>query len=407
MQVSAVWACVRFLTTTVAKLPWNLRRETSDGNEIQRRHPIQYLLRYRPSPEWSSFQFRETLMYWALRWGNGYAEIERSNSGKPIALHPISPARVTVMRDQDTDELFYRYAGSWGGSADLPVDDVFHLRGLGEGPVGLSVMAYAADSIGWARATQLFGASFFRQSANPSGIVQMKRALTPEGLAQLRADFNKLYGGPSGANKVVFLDAEMEYQAISVEPEKGQFIETNQFLLDEVCRWFGVPPHKIYNLLRATFSNIEHQSLEVEEDSIEPWAIRLQDEADYKLLGQNRASFYSQIELRELAMADMKTRMEFSQGMRNMGAMNVNEVRLREGMNSIGPDGEKYTMQSGMTTLDKIGESEPVPTPEPTPTPEPKPEEDTSAIYEIAGRLDFRLGIDTRADTKSRSVVPA
>jgi HK97 family phage portal protein len=261
-------------------------------------------------------------------------------------------------------------------------------------------MAYAADSIGWARAAQLFGASFFRQSANPSGVVKMKRALSPEGLAELRSDFNKLYGGPSGANKVVFLDVEMDYQAISVEPEKGQFIETNQFLLDEVCRWFGVPPHKIYNLLRATFSNIEHQSIEVEEDSIEPWAIRFQDEADYKLLGQNRRSLYSQIELRELAMADMKTRMEYNQGMRNMGAMNVNEIRRREGLNGIGPDGEKYTMQSGMTTLDKIGE-DPEPEPAPAPPLEKEDPEEAAAVNRMIGRLEMRLG-NAAAGAESR-----
>lgn len=411
LQVSAVWACIRFLTQTTGKLSWNLRRESDAGTTIQQSHPVHYLLRYRPSSEWSSFQFRETMLYWALRWGNGYAEIERDNAGRPLALWPLSPARTTTMRDLDTDELFYRYSGSWGGTVDLPADDVFHLRGLGEGPVGLNVLAYAADSIGWARAVQLFGASFFRQSANPSGVVQVKRPLSPEGMAELRADFMKLYGGPSGANKVVFLDAEMTYQPISVEPEKAQYVETNQFLITEICRWFGVPPHKVYDLSRATFTNIEHQGLEVEEDSIEPWTIRFQDEADYKLLGQNRRSLYSKIEVRELAMADMRTRMEFAQGMRNVGALNVNEIRRAEGLNDIGPDGEKYTMQSGMTTLEKIGEDlEPSEPQQSQLEPQEEEEEDPEKVAEMnrrAGRIEKILGIEFHADTKSRSHAPA
>lgn len=358
MTVSSVWACVRYLTISIAKLHWDLKKEIDGGTEKQESNPVHYLLRYRASNEWSSFQFRETLLYWALRWGNGYAEIERTVGGRPFALWPLEPWRVLVMRDIDTEELFYQYFPQRGGLVNLEARDVFHLRGLGDGPVGLSVMAYAAESIGWAKAAQLFGASFFRQSANPSGIVKMKKELTPEAMALLRAEFNRLYAGPSNSNKTAFLDNEMDYQAISIEQEKAQFVETNQFLLDEVCRWFGVPPHKIYNLLRATFTNIEHQSLEVVGDSLTPWARRFCDEADFKMLGQNRNGLYSCMDFKEILMADMAGRMAFYQGLRNIGALNANEIRTSEEMNAIPEDegGEKYTLQSGMTTLDQIGQ---------------------------------------------------
>lgn len=358
LTISAVWACVRYLTQSIAKLPWNLLKRTGDNVQIQDMNRIHWMINYRPSEEWSSFQLRETLMLWALRWGNGYAEIERTENGLPWKLWPIHPSRVTVARDIDTEELFYSITPQRGQSVDVEARDIFHLRGMGEGPVGLSVMAYAAESLGWTKAAQLFGAAFFRQSANPSGIVQMKKTLSPEALSALRSEFNKLYSGPGNANRTVFLDNEMEYQAITVEQEKAQFIETNQYLLDEVCRWFGVPPHKIYNLLRSTFTNIEHQSLEVVGDSLKPWARRLADEADYKLLGQNRMNMYTAFDFREILQPDMKTRMEFYQGMRNMAAMNANEIRAEEGLNEISDEdgGNKYTMQSGNTTLEQIGQ---------------------------------------------------
>jgi HK97 family phage portal protein len=373
LQIATCWACTRFLSQTAAMLPWDLKRRTDRGYEVQTYHPIHYLISSRPNPEWSSFQFRETLMHWALRYGNGYAEIERSEGGRPVAIWPLHPRRVRVMRRDDNGQLIYEIDG---GKAYIPFEDMFHLRGMGEGPVGLSVVAYAAQSFGWARAAQIFGSSFFRQGGNPSGVVSMKRSLSPEAMTQMRQDFRKLYGGASGSNGVMFLDMEMEYTPISVPPDKGQFIQTNEYLIGEICRWFGVPPHKVYDLSHATFSNIEHQSIEVVMDSIAPWSKRFEDEADYKLLGQNRRSLSSRIDLRELLRADTATRMNYLQGLRNIGAINVNEIRESEGLNGIGPDGEKYTMQSGMTTLDKIG-ADPAPSPASDPAPSPAPVEPT------------------------------
>lgn len=355
LKVSACWACTRFLSQTVAGIPWQLKQTSERGSVVLSQHPTNALLNRRVSREWSSFQFRETMTHWGLRWGNGYAEIEWSENGRPLALWPIHPSRVQVMRDGETQELVYAVYANSGGVVYMAAEDIFHLRGYGESPVGLSVMAYAAQSMGWAAAAQIFGASFFRQSATPSGVLQSKKKLSPEAVYNLREEFRTLYSGADSSNKVVVLDAEMEYKSISIDPEKSQFVETSQFLLDEICRWFGVPPHKIYNLLRATYSNIEHQSIEVVSDSIAPWARRFQDEADFKLLGGNRQRLFTKMDLQALVRSDMAGRMTFYQGMRNIGALNVNEIRDEEGLNGIGPDGDKYTMQSGMTTLDQIG----------------------------------------------------
>lgn len=367
LKLSACWACARYLSQSVAVTPWNLRLETPRGSAVQKSHPVHWMLRDRASEEWSSFQFRETMTHWALRHGNGYAEIERYDNGRPAALWPIHPSRTRVMRDLRTGRIAYQVSGNSTGPVYLEPEDVFHLRGFGEGPVGLSLMDYAAQSLGWAAAVQLFGAGFFKRSANPSGIVTAKRKLTPEGLRELRSDFAKLYQGAGTQNQVVFLDGEMEYKPISSDPESSQFVETNQFLLDEICRWFGVPPHKIYNLLRSTFVNIEHQSIEAVYDSILPWAKRFQDEADLKLLGQNRTGYYTQMDLQELVRRDSASRMQFFQGLRNIGALNVNEIRGEEGYNDIGPAGDKYTLQSGMTTLDKIGADPDPPPPQQSP----------------------------------------
>lgn len=105
LTISAVWACIRFLSQSIASLPWQVIDDKTKL-PVSMSVPTQRVLD-RPSPEWSSFQFRETLLSWALRHGNGYAEIERDIIGNVRAMHPLSPDRVMVMRDNETGELYY------------------------------------------------------------------------------------------------------------------------------------------------------------------------------------------------------------------------------------------------------------------------------------------------------------
>lgn len=399
VTIPAVWACLRYLSQTVAVLPWHVLKDTEKGGELQPTHPLDYLLCKRVSAEWSSFQFRETMTHWALRWGNAYAEIEFNVQGRPIGLWPIHPERVEVMRDPETQRLFYRV----DSKLEFPQEEIFHIRGFGEGPVGVNVIAYAAQSIGWAAAVQLFGASFFGNGMNVSGVIKLKNELSVPALAQLKKEMAALYKGVRNANKVAYLDKDMEFQPIQMEAQKAQLIEINQHLVEDICRWFGVPPHKIMHLLRATFSNIEHQAIEVVVDSITPWAKRFEDEADYKLFGANRPNFYTKMNMNALMRGDVAARGTWYQMMRNVGAFTVNDILRLEDQNTISEDegGDKRVMQQGFTTLERIGE-EPVetvaaPAPAPGVETEPDPEEDTDIDIDTNNRLgviEISLGIE-------------
>jgi HK97 family phage portal protein len=366
MQLATVWACLRYLTQTIGMLPWNVMASPDGkGAAVQTTHPVQWLLHNRPNEEWSSFQLRETLLHWALRHGNGYAEIERDRAGRPYALWPVHPDRVDPTRDLDTNKLFFRVDNGSGEKVDIPASDMFHLRGFGDGPVGVSVMAYAAQSLGWARALQLFGASFFGNGANISGVVTKKRKFDPAALARVKVEFSKLYKGLQKSNQTAFLDDEMDFKPTGVDPSKAQMIEANQLMIEEICRWFGVPPHKVAHLLRATFSNIEHQSIEVVQDSILPWVRRFEDEADYKLFGQNRQGLYTKIELRGLLRGDFASQVTGLKALRDVAAVNADEIREYLDMPPMpaGSGGDKYTMQGQYTTLDQVGEEPPAPPP--------------------------------------------
>lgn len=393
VQVDAVWACLRYLSQTIAMLPWNVVKSPEGrGAIVQAAHPVQWLLHNRPNPEWSSFQFRETLVHWALRWGNGYAEIERDMARRPFALWPIHPERVEVCRDKETGALFYEVDNGSGAKVAVDAADMFHLRGFGEGPVGVNVMSYAAQSIGQAKAIELFGASFFGNGANISGVVQSKSAFKAEPLKRLKAEFSKLYQGIRNSNKTAYLDDGMEWKPIGIDPEKAQMVEASYLAVEKICRWFGVPPHKVAHLLRATFSNIEHQSIEVVQDSVMPWVRRLEDEADFKLFGQNRQGLFTKIELRGLLRADFKSQNEGLEIMRRNAIINAEQWRELVDMGEMkaGVGGDKYTMQSQYTTLEMIGEVPDAPTSAPA-TPDPLADPTAPAEQDALAAMTTRL----------------
>lgn len=385
LQNPVVWACVRYLSQTVAGLPWHVMRETSAGTwERMPGSRIDWLLYGEPNPEWTPFAWRETMMRWALLWGNAYAEIERDTVGRPIALWPIHPERVAAQRDE-TGALVYEVDNGSAGKAPVPRADMFHVRGMGDGPVGLSVIDYAAQSIGWAQATEAFGAGYFGKGANPSGVVTMKKQMDTAGFKRLRSEFRQLYTG-ARAERTMILDNDMDWKPISIEPDKSQFVETMQHQVDVICRWFGVPPHKVAHLLRATFSNIEHQSIEVVVDSIMPWVKRLEEEADAKLFGARRGFMRTKMNLNALMRGDAKARGEYYQYMRNMGVFSANDILGLEDMNPIGEEGNVRVMQSQYMPLEVIAAQKAPAASEPA-TPAPPDETEAMAAIEAMARI--------------------
>jgi HK97 family phage portal protein len=192
-----VWACCQYLTKTVAQLPWRVMLDSAQGSVRAKTNPVDWLLGQRPCPDMGSFNWRVSMLLNALLWGNGYAEIERDNRGAVYALWPIHPERVGVRRNE-SGELEYE-VWNRSGTTVLAAADMFHLRGFGDGPLGYGIIDYAAQSIGWAQATELFSAAYFGSGANPTGVVETNgKPLSPEGMELLKADFNRLYAGPKG-----------------------------------------------------------------------------------------------------------------------------------------------------------------------------------------------------------------
>ena len=367
LRNDCVWACVRYLSQTVGQLPVRVMRDMGRYSDRVMMHPVVDVMTWRANPELAPFQLKETLTAWAVMRGNGIAEIERS-AGRVVALWPIHPDRVSFERDTVTDELLYKINNGQNGTVYLRGQDVFHLRGFGNGPVGLSVVEHAAESIGWAQATELFGASFFGNGLNSSGAIEGAGSLSEPGQKLLRATIAKSHGGPRKAHTPLFLDKNMKWVPTSIKPNEAQFVEAMQHQVETIARWFGVPPQKVGHLLRMTFNNVEQLSIEVVVDAITPWALRWEEEANYKLFGQNRNSLFIKLELKGLLRGAFKERQEGLQIQRRNGVINQEDWREIEDYGPSGADGsDKYIVEGNMTTLEKVGEDPPAPVAAPVP----------------------------------------
>jgi HK97 family phage portal protein len=363
MQMTAVYACVRILSESIASLPVHLYQYESEGNKAKAvKHPLYRILHDEPNPEMTSFVFRETLMTHLLLWGNAYAQIIRNGKGEIIGLYPLMPNRMTVDRDK-SGQIIYQYQMQDSdahtgktGYVTLRPSEVLHVPGLGfDGLVGYSPIAMAKNAIGLSIATEEYGAKFFANGATPGGILEFPGTVkNPE---SIRESWNKGFSG-NNAHKVAILEEGMKYTPISISPEQAQFLETRKFQIDEIARIFRVPPHMVGDLEKSSFSNIEQQSLEFVKYTLEPWIIRWEQSLNRALLTEKeKPDYFVKFNVDGLLRGDYQSRMNgYAIGIQN-GFMCPNDVRALECLDLIPDDqgGNKYMCNGNMIDLASVG----------------------------------------------------
>lgn len=357
MQTSAVYACVRILSESIAGLPLHVYRYTSDGGkERTSLHPLYRLLHDEPNREMTSFVFRETLMAHLLLWGNAYAQIIRDGRGYPVALYPMLPDRMSVDRDSQ-GELVYTYQSD-KGQVKLRKESVLHIPGLGfDGLIGYSPIAMAKNAVGLALATEDYGAAFFANGANPGGVLEHPGVIKPEQADRLRESWATQFGG-ANAHKVAVLEEGLKFHQMSIPPEQAQFLETRKFQINEIARIFRVPPHMVGDLEKSSFSNIEQQSLEFVKYTLDPWVVRWEQSLQQSLiLPSEKSAVFIRFNLDGLMRGDYQSRMQgYSVGIQN-GFYSVNDVRGLEDLNLL-PDSEGgniHVLNGNMVKLADVG----------------------------------------------------
>lgn len=365
MRLSAVWACVRVRSEDIGKLPCFLYRRLPDGGkERATDHPLYALVHDRPNPRMTAFEFRQVMQANLDLRGNAYAYKEFDARGRVTALWPINPAHVTVLRTSDGRELFYRIA-SGDKTETLPGEMVMHLRGMSlDGVVGLSPIAYHRETIGMALAAQKYGAAFYGNNAQPLGALKVPQPISSEAAQKLRESWKARH---LGKRELAIFDGGMEWVQTGLTNDDAQYIETLQFQNAEIWRIYRMPPHKVADLSKATFSNIEQQALEYVTDCLGSELVRWEQTLIRDLLlEEDRAEYFVEFLVEGLLRGDIKSRYEAYAVARNWGWLSVNDIRERENLNKV-PDGDIYLQPLNMI---EAGKDPPEPA-APPPPPEP------------------------------------
>ena len=354
LRLAAVYACVRLIAEDVAKLPLHLyRRLPEGGKERVQDHPSARVLRA-PNPANTGMELRETMTAAAVLRGAGFAEIAEDSRGAPVSLTALDPARTQLLTSARGDALGFRVQRHDGSTDDLPASRVLYLRGLSlDGVSGVSPIAYHRETVGLGLAAIELGA---RQFANDvTGGLMLKAA--PGFHFGTDADRQKFLKAikeqRTGDNRFEPLALEWGFEPvkISMTNEDAQYIEGRKFTRSEIASIFRVPPHKIGDLEKATFSNIEHQALEYVVDTLLPWLRRWEQRLDYTLLtAAEREVYFVEHLVDGLLRGDFKTRMEGYTLGRNGGWLSANDIRERENMNPI-EGGDNYLTPLNMTAL--------------------------------------------------------
>lgn len=345
MNVAAVYSAVRVISETVGSLPLHIYKREKQGRTVAYDHPLYSLLHDSPNEYQTAMEFREMMQAALCLRGNAFAYINWISDSRATELLPLSPERVTVRVAKDGTRT-YELANNGASPTVLPASDVLHIRGLSsDGVLGRSVLADARESIGVALATQEYAGRFYKNDATPSVVLKHPQKLTKDTAERLRDSWDKMQGGGNVRSTAV-LEEGMTIDRLSLSAEDSQFLDTRKFQRSEIAGIFRVPAHMIGDLERATFGNIEHQSIEFVTHCIRPWLVRW-EQALSKALFTAPGLYYPEHNVEGLLRGDIKSRYDAYAIGRNWGWLSANDIRERENLNQI-PDGDVYLQPLNM-----------------------------------------------------------
>ncbi len=336
LRLAAVYACVRILSETMASLPIVIYRTRPDGGKDRiKDHWLYHRLARTPNRYQNPFEWREMLQGHLTLRGNAYCQILANAKGEITQLLPIHPDRVKLEMLTNGD---YRYRISQAGGTELilPRGEVWHLRGLSsDGLLGMSPIELARESLGMALAAQDYGARFFANDAKPTGgwIEFPGNFKDAEAKRVFRESYQQAQAG-ANRGKVLVLENGMKFHEVGVTNKDAQFLELRKFQITDIARLFRVPPHMIADLDRATFSNIEQQSLEFVMHTMTPWAERWEAAIGRDLIFDSEA-LEVEFDFSNLMRGDVASRSAYYQSGIQNGWLTRNEARAAENLNPI------------------------------------------------------------------------
>lgn len=352
MKLSAVSRCVDVLSDSIGKLPVFIF-DTKDKKRVDD-HWLLPLLNVRPNPVQSPSTFKKMLEANRLLHGNAVAYILRNPySLRPEKLIPLQAETVTRTVDRKTGTLFYNFTDpvTQKGYSKIPMTDMIDIPCYTkDGYTGISVLRRAAEVVGTGKAAQEYLLSYYQNGGQPSGILSTDTDLNgyveqtgsdgqPVRKSKkdiIREEWMKRHGGSNNGQQVAVLDQGLKYTPIAVSNRDAQFVEQNQFSVEDIGRFFGVPLYKL-QAGKQSYSSNEQNAVEYVTGTLHPIIEAYQEELTYKLLPQ--ADVEKGYEVRINLMAELKgdtaSRGAWYKTMRETGVFSVNDIRALEDLEDV------------------------------------------------------------------------
>ena len=344
LSLSAVYASVNKIASTLASMPLNLYRETANGKTLAKEHPAFVLLNSEPNQDLTSFTFVERMLSDALLYGCAYALIERGSvTSRAAALHPLNP--LSIVRDTYEGQAIFRDKDS--GSVYYPDDLVVLENFRGKSPIRLHM-----ENMGITAAAMEYGARFFGTGGNIGGYLMTDKSLTDEQYLRLKNTWSAQHQGLHNAHETAILEHGLKFERSTIPPDEAQFIATRKFQVEEVARIFNIPPILIQADGNTTYNNVEQILIAFAQQTLIPWARRFEMEFERKVLPEReRGEFNVRFDMRSLLRGDLDSRREYYATALQHGFMSVNEVRALEDLNGIGEAGDLHLCQVNQIPL--------------------------------------------------------
>jgi HK97 family phage portal protein len=329
MQSSAVAACVRLLSESVASLPLFVYRRDGDDKAKAPDHPLYAVLHDAPNAYQTAFTWRAQMMTHTLLHGNAYSLIDRDDSGRVRALWPLLPANVNV---RSNDGRLQYEVWNAGKRETYEPEDVLHVKGpSSDGIRGMSIISMARQGIALDLALTQHGASTFKNGARPGVVIKTPAQLSNEARKQFVQNWSEQFAGALRAGKTALLDGGLDVHTIASSNDDSQFLQSRQFAVQEIARWFRVSPHLIGDPSRLAYASSEVEMLSFLQHSLRPWLINIEAEITRRLLPA-RTAYFAEFSLDAMQRSDTKSRYEsYAIGV-DKGFLTVEDIRKWENL---------------------------------------------------------------------------
>lgn len=356
MQLSAVWSCINLLSETMATLPLVIYEVKRNGDKIPARDTRLWQVLHNPNQIMTAHDFWLCMSLNRFLTGNAYALIHRDGTGALIGLAPLASASGQMEVAMLDGQVIYQYKKD-GKYTYFTSDQILHWKGMGNGVVGLSTFDYMRATTNEMKNAQKNASALYGNGNQLTGIVTVDRVVKGQQLIELRNRFREL-GAFNGDSWINFLPADMKYQQVAMSAADAQLLETRQFGVEEIGRWFGVPAALINSSSGTSGASIEQIVESFYRSTIHPLCCSVEQAIMQRVFtAAERAKYVAEFKMSALLRASVSSRYDsYSKALQN-GFMTRNEVRKLENLPPV--DGaDQLTAQSNLWPVNQLGEQQ-------------------------------------------------